>query len=718
MQSTQQTPHSPLFPMNSCTSAKNIVPLEIEKHHYYMKKTKQQKTYAQATAHKSISTPSQPKQEKAWMKVMKYAIPGIMTLVLLAVLGHMLFTQEWEMLYRSQELSLFLPTQQFYEGMQIYPGGTLQWLACWATQFFYHPETGITLLMACWGLIALLLQRIFKLKGWSILLTWVPILLLMATVVQTGYWVYYTKMQGYFFVPSIGILLSLVAACIYRLINACETAVGTLSWVRRGVALVWMLLFAWYGYQWMGAWMFLGLAIMALPKTLKGIPAQKTGLAVSKVLVPALVAALCVIIVPRQAYEHVYCQTQVDTLYVACMPSFKFGVTENMGMHETYVMLFLSFIPMLFVRYKTPVRLQGKLQTVVAGLTILALIAFGGLQVKNKWYRDYDFQQELVMSRCIDESNWEGVLDAAPSWAESDTLKAPTRAMVMMKNLALFRMGRAGNDMFNYLEGCHEARMDSLQIRLTQVAGKQLYYNYGKLNFCYRWCMEDGVEFGWKVEFIKLMAKSALLKSEWKVAEKYLNILKQTRYHREWAEKYEAFMYHPELMAEDPTLAPICKLKEYGDRLDGDNSLVELYLLRTFANGHGVDPVYQEATLLCSLIMKEIDLFWPRFKEYCNMHAKEENFHMPRHYQEAALLYSVLEPNRPSIMIPGKTNAEAMQSFPIDDSVKKSYKDFMAFNGRADIAPLSEPEKRKVFQPMFGNTFYFFYFLVRGQTTN
>ncbi len=682
-----------------------------------MKKIKQPQTYAQATAGKDMTTQTPKKESKMWKWIM-YTLPGVLTSVMLFGLGYELFSQEWEMLYRSQELSLFLPTQQFFNQFLIYPGGVLQWLGCWATQFFYHPSAGVAMLVGCWAMILLLLSGLFQLRGWKVLLAWVPVLLLMATVVQTGYWIYYTKLQGYLFVPSLGILLSLVAACIYRLINARETADGTLSWVRRGVALVWMLLFARYGYQWMGAWMFLGLAIMALPKTLKGIHAQKAGLAVTKVLVPAVVAAICVMIVPRQAYEHVYCQTQVDTLYVACMPSFKFGATDNIDMHETYVMLFLSFIPMLFVRYKTPVRLQGKLQTVVVGLTIIALVAFGMVQVRMKWYRDVDFQKELVMNRCIEEGDWEGVLDAAPGWTESDTLKAPTRAMVMMKNLALFRLGRVGNEMFNYLEGCHEARMDSMQVRLTQVGGKQLYYNYGKLNFCYRWCMEDGVEYGWKVEHLKFMSKCALLKGEWKVAEKYLNLLKQTRYHAEWAKEYEQYVGHPELMEQNPMMAPICKLKEYGDRLDGDGSLIELYLLRTFANGHGVDPVYQEATLFSSLIMKEIDLFWPRLKEYAQMHGKEPNFHMPRHYQEAALLYSVLEPNKPSIMVPGKTNAEALKQFPIDDSVKKSYQDFMAFNGRADIAPLTEAQKRIAFQPMYGNTFYFFYFLVRGQKTN
>lgn len=693
-----------------------------------MKKTKDNLTSEQRQAIIDYaSTPS--KQEKKWQKYVRRDLPTVLTVAMLFVLYNLLNTQEWEMLYRSQELSLFLPTQQFFEGMQIYPGGTLQWLACWFTQFFFHPATGIGMLVGLWAVIILLCKGMFKLRGWGIVLAWVPVLMLMATVVQTGYWVFYTKTQGYFFVPTLGIAFSLLAACIHRLMvrqidiekNSTPTNICYLI-----VSLLWMTAFAWYGYQWMGAWSFLGVGLMALPESLKNFISNQEKTVNNKVLasicfvLPLLLAAYLIHQVPRLAYDSIYCQTQIDTIYLASLPSFKYGATDNEGMRSTYYMLILFLLPMVANMYQPLGKkfFGTKGERIIDTLVILAAVGYACYTVNAKWYRNDNFQKELTMNRCIEEEDWQGVLDAAPGWTEADTLKQPTRAMVMMKNLALFRQGKAGDEMFNYLEGAREQRMDSLQVRMTQVGGKLLYYNYGKLNFCYRWCMEDGVEFGWKVEHLKFMARCALLKGEWKVAEKYLGLLKQTRYHADWARKYEKFVGHPELMEKDPALSPICHLKEFGDRLDGDNTLVELYLLRTFANGHGVDPVYQEATLLCSLIMKDIDLFWPRLYEYVRMHGNEKDFHMPRHFQEAAYLYCMLEPNRPNEMWGGMPNSEVVQRFPFDESVKQSYANFMAFNGRPDIAPLSEAQKRIAFQPYYGNTFYYFYFLVRGQKTN
>ena len=151
-------------------------------------------------------------------------------------------------------------------------------------------------------------------------------------------------------------------------------------------------------------------------------------------------------------------------------------------------------------------------------------------------------------------------------------------------------------------------------------------------------------------------------------------------------------------------MKPIIPMAVFPDRLDGDNTLVELYLLKTFSSGFGADPGYQEMTLLCALIMKDIELFWPRFHQYLNMHQKEEGFRVPLHYQEAAYLYGHLE------------NKVDISKMPFDQNVRDTYDRFMAFNDQC--GPMSEEQKAIAFYPQFGNTFYYFYFLVRNQKTN
>ena len=146
---------------------------------------------------------------------------------------------------------------------------------------------------------------------------------------------------------------------------------------------------------------------------------------------------------------------------------------------------------------------------------------------------------------------------------------------------------------------------------------------------------------------------------------------------------------------------PIMHMMTYPDRLDGDNTLVEMYLLQTFANGNGDDLLFQEMTLISALYMKDINLFWPRFMRYATLHPKDN---MPRYYQEAAYLYGHLE------------NKVDISHMPFSKSVRDTYERFMQFN--AQCGPMTEEQKAVAFRPQFGDTFYYFYFLVRNQKTN
>ena len=126
-----------------------------------------------------------------------------------------------------------------------------------------------------------------------------------------------------------------------------------------------------------------------------------------------------------------------------------------------------------------------------------------------------------------------------------------------------------------------------------------------------------------------------------------------------------------------------------------------MYLLQTFARGNGDDPLFQEMTLICALYMKDIDIFWPRFMKYATMHPHDR---MPRHYQEAAYLYGHLE------------NKVDISHMPFDQQVRDSYDRFMQFN--TQCGPMTDEQKAVAFYPQFGDTFFYFYFLVRNQKTN
>ncbi len=613
-----------------------------------------------------------------------------MLAVALAIMGWLILRTESDVLYRLQELSLWLPSRYFFHISNFYPGGMLTWAAAFMTQFFFHPWLGVLLLIITWAAIMALLCWLFRLQGpWRVLTLLVP-LALMACLVQTGYWIYYMKLQGHPWVPTLGVLFAVMAGCIYRLIPD------------RRLRLVWLAIYGILGYPAMGAWSILGIGLMMVPKKLRMDHIETAAVALGLVLI---------MIVPPIMVRQFYGQVQVDTAYLAAMPSFQYGQVDCGQYRWSYYALAFAFAIIAIVSRD---QVAAKLKPALAWPIVAILLVLGCIGVNLRWERDTNFRKEVVMTNAIHRLDWEEVLRTMLRQDMGEQMP-PTRAMVMMKNLALFRLGRIGDEMFRYPEGA-EQQHAPWTIRLTQVGGKMLYYHYGKEGFCYRWCMEDGVEFGWSVDVLKYMAKTSLITHDWKVAKKYIDMLSQTIYHRDWAKKYAAYVEHPELMAEDEEMKPIIPMAEFTDRLDGDNTLVELYLLKTFSSGHGADPGYQEMTLVCSLIMKDIDLFWPRFRQYLDMHQHEPGFRVPRYYQEAAYLYSMLEPQRESALWPSLTNAEVLAKLPFDESVKQTYSNFMTFN--AQCGSMTDEQKKVAFLPQYGDTFYYFYFLRRNQKTN
>ena len=70
---------------------------------------------------------------------------------------------------------------------------------------------------------------------------------------------------------------------------------------------------------------------------------------------------------------------------------------------------------------------------------------------------------------------------------------------------------------------------------------------------------------GYRPENIKLLIKTDLINGHYKVAEKYINVLKKTLHYRNWAKKYEAMLINPELINSDPELGEKIKQKPKND---------------------------------------------------------------------------------------------------------------------------------------------------------
>lgn len=584
------------------------------------------------------------------------------------VVGILLCTYNFYYLHRVQELSLFLPTQMFWEEQMNVPGGFLSYAGCFLTQFFYYPWLGTVLLIFIWLLIYGLTYKVFHIPHkWS-LLALIPIVALLASDTQLGYWIYYLKTPGYFFSHSLGFMMTLLAYGTFVKFKR--------IWVRFLILILWLGA----GYPLFGFYALLGGVCMLLYLWVEK-ENKRRGLLIT-------IGLLALIFSPLIWYYH-YTQIRLEDIYIAALPKpFQFSLRDAA---MWFPFLLLVVYPIVLIVIKHSKNIKVRLSSIPYWVSQTVLLLFIVFTVSTFWYRDPNYRAELAMHHAIEKLEWEKVLDIART--STDT---PTRLMVMNKNLALFKLGRAGNEMFKYPDGGKEPNA-AIPVRMIQIGGRMLYMHYGKENFCYRWCLEDAVEHGMKVEYLKFLIKTSLLSGEYSLADKYISILEKTFFYKDEAQALKLYVENPKLLENDAELGPIFPMMCYQDVLDGDKALVELYLMNYFSHSDGETLPFQEQTLLSALQMKDIQLFWPRFFRYATLHQGEP---MPIHYQEAALLYGTLE------------KSVDISRMPFDPLVKQRFDEFMnwvkKYNGKG------EKEMEPFFREHFGDTFFYQYFFVRG----
>lgn len=131
---------------------------------------------------------------------MKYAITWIFAL---ATIACGLLVYESDLLWKVQELNLFMNTSLFFQQQMVVPAGILTYMGTWFTQLFYYPWLGVTVLCGWWLLLLWLLKKTFNVSArWTALLL-IPVALLLLTDVDQGYWIYMLKLRGHFFLTTI-----------------------------------------------------------------------------------------------------------------------------------------------------------------------------------------------------------------------------------------------------------------------------------------------------------------------------------------------------------------------------------------------------------------------------------------------------------------------------------------------------------------------------------
>ena len=634
--------------------------------------TKQRKTEVR-NPDKQTQTKQTPKYLTGgkWLPVVYAALFAIFAY-------YMLLVKNADYLYAAQEHSLFVYDKSFFDMLMVKPSGLMAYLGCFCTQFFHEPIVGVCILIAIWMITYFLTIKAFKLNGWWSVLALLPIGALLCSETIIGYWLYYNKNQGYWFAPSIALMINMLAIWLHRCFKDFN------KWAELGMIIIWCFVGYW-ATGWLGLVATLIMGLTGITKTPKSR------------LLPLLIAIICIICVPLLAYQH-YSQMRIDDAWWVGMPIFE---TENVDATRPWYP-FVALIVILLVLgtlsfTKKDILLKSKETFLMIGLQLVCLASIVWCELKSD-FDNYNYHAEFRVYRAIDENRWQDALEEVSALPND-----PTREIIMLRDVALNRLGKTGDYLFKYNNMSIPPYVyDSLDVHMAQTNSPLVYLNYARLNFATRWCIENSVEHGFSNDSYKILTRCALVAGEYELARKYISILKKTLYYKEWAERYEPMLENPKLIEESPELSFILEYyRHFSNMLDSDEGLVEMYLLNYFSNTMNKDSKQlQVTTLNFALQSKDIEKFWPRFFLYAHLHPGEP---MPIHYQEAAYLYGNLE------------HQVDVSTLPFDqERIINRYAAFQQTSNNWVQQGKSAEEVGELMKPAFGDTFWWFYFFCRG----
>jgi len=439
------------------------------------------------------------------------------------------------------DFSLFIPTTYYFAQCMNFAGGLLTYGGTFLTQFFYYPALGSLIFIAILFLIQYLTVIAFRIPKNFYSVSFIPSLMLLLSITQLGYIWPILKSPGYFFSNSLGIIAFLLLFIAYRRIS------------NLFLRILGMMLILVGGYPLFGFYALFTGIICLLYEFVLYLKDKKLSR-----MIPVSTGLALIFSVPQLYYYFVYYNMPFFRIYLAGLPRFDFSLKE-LALWLPFIVLFVLFLLFIFFLFSKQDKVNISNKTFLASSTafISAIILISVMS-----YKDENFTAGVKIYNAIERNDWEKVITIAQSLHEK-----PTKNIVLSYRIATLLTMRTDGNNSNLIR---ERTVKPNCIRETmlikiQMGGISFYYNSGDINRCYHWCMENMVEHGMQVSYLKYMVKCAIVNEEYDLARKYNSILLSTMFHKNWALRYQNFIENPSLTkksSEMNTLRSIMDIKE------------------------------------------------------------------------------------------------------------------------------------------------------------
>lgn len=267
--------------------------------------------------------------------------------------------------------------------------------------------------------------------------------------------------------------------------------------------------------------------------------------------------------------------------------------------------------------------------TVVFSITIFQITKLHNSKAANL------FQLEKYVYR----QDWDAVIEHHKMFPSENMLGQ------FYFNLALCETGQMCENLFSGRQDFGEKALILTWELNPDIISRQKYFYYaiGLVNEAHHLAYESMVVNGYQAENLKMLVKTNLINGHYRITEKYINILKKTWHYRHWTEKYETILYNPGLVKSDPELGAKELLLPKTDFFV-ESIKPELNLFYMMYENTGNKKVF-EYSIAWALLKKDVMTVVNEIKMMNEMGYT----HIPRHIEEAALVYRDIKGKLPDL---------------------------------------------------------------------
>jgi hypothetical protein len=195
-------------------------------------------------------------------------------------------------------------------------------------------------------------------------------------------------------------------------------------------------------------------------------------------------------------------------------------------------------------------------------------------------------------------------------------------------NLALSEKGELCSRMFFGLQSNGAMALTLERNDEQSFRAMYFYYTVGLTCEAHHLAYELMVQHGYRPENIKMLIKTELINGNFKIAERYIGVLKKTLHYKNWAKKYEKMLFKPEQVNSDPELGGKIRLLPKNDFLAVTDNFGNLDRLVNENPGNRIAFEYRIARMLLEKDLMEVGAEVKDLKGLGYVH-------IPRHIEEA-----------------------------------------------------------------------------------